>query len=113
MAARRMTEGDAMVGDLESRIMAAFAEGATSDAVATVLAEAKEAASAAGDAAEKARTWALDRSLSAPDLPVARREMQDAAFTRDRLQAAAKRLGERLQELRAQEDGHRRQLAYD
>jgi hypothetical protein len=39
--------------------------------------------------------------------------MDDAAFKRDRLQAAVTKLGERLQQLKDQEENERRQLAYD
>ena len=89
MAPRRVMEGDGMIADLEGRIAAAFAEGATSDDVAAVLLETDEAACAAGEAAEQARAKALDPELSAPDLPAARHDMDDAAFGRDRLAAAA------------------------
>jgi len=41
------------------------------------------------------------------------RAMDDECFRRDQLQAAAGRLGERLQELRSHEDDRRRQIAYD
>jgi hypothetical protein len=63
--------------------------------------------------AEAARTRALDPTLAAADVVAARREMGDAAFRRDRLQTAATRLRERLQEVAAQEEDHRRRLAYD
>jgi len=39
----------------------------------------------------------------------ARRAMDDAAFKRDRLQAAVVRLGERLEQLKDQEENTRRQ----
>jgi hypothetical protein len=39
--------------------------------------------------------------------------MEDAAFKRDRLQAAVTKLGERLEQLKDQEENERRQLAYD
>jgi hypothetical protein len=46
---------------------------------------------------------ALDPLLSRDEVNHARREMDDAAFTRDRLTEGARRLGERLNELRALE----------
>lgn len=46
-------------------------------------------------------------------MAVARREMEDAAFRRDRLQTAVERLRDRLKELRYQEEDQRRQVAYD
>jgi len=97
---------------LDDRITAAFADGAKSDDVASLIGEAEAAAIAAGDAAERARSRALDPALSAPDVAAARREMDDAAFRRDRLQVAAKRLGERLREVRADEEDQRRRIAY-
>jgi chromosome segregation ATPase len=51
--------------------------------------------------------------LSSSDVAEARRQMEDAAFRRDRLQAAVARLRERLDELKAQEEDQRRQLVYD
>jgi len=43
----------------------------------------------------------------------ARREMDDAEFRRDRLRVAVTRLGERLRELRAQEEDDRRRANYE
>src|SRR6267142_5188277 len=43
-------------------------------------------------------------TLSAAAVTEARREMEDAAFRRDRLQEAVRRLGERLRELQEQEE---------
>jgi hypothetical protein len=39
--------------------------------------------------------------------------MEDASFTRDRMQEAVRRLGERLREVKAQEEQARRRAAYD
>jgi hypothetical protein len=50
--------------------------------------------------------------LSAPDVAAARREMEDAAFRRDRLQVAVTRLGVRLRELKALEENDRRRANY-
>jgi hypothetical protein len=97
---------------LDDRITAAFADGAKSDDIASLIVEAEAAAIAAGDTAERARSRALDPALSAPDVAAARRAMDDAAFRRDRLQVAAKRLGERLREVRADEEDQRRRIAY-
>lgn len=99
--------------NLDDRITAAFADDAKSDDVASLIREAEAAATAAGDAAERARSRALDPALSAVDVANARRKMEDAAFRRDRLQVAVSRLGERLREVRAHEENDRRQLAYD
>jgi hypothetical protein len=90
-------------GETDARIAAAFTEAATSDDVGRVLVEVEAAANAAGTAADEARTRALDPLVARDDVTLARREMDDASFTRDRLTEAARRLGERLNELRALE----------
>lgn len=99
--------------DLDDRIAAAFADGAKSDGVASLIGEVEAAAIAAGETADRARSRALDPALSAPDVATARRVMDDAAFRRDRMQVAVTKLGVRLSELRAQEEDHRRRLAYE
>jgi DNA repair exonuclease SbcCD ATPase subunit len=86
---------------LDARIAAAFTEAATSDEVGRLLAEVEAAANAADAVAKEARTRALDPLLSRDDVNGARREMDDASFTWDRLTEAARRLGERVAELRA------------
>ena len=78
-------------------------DGATAADVGRLLAEVEAAANAAGTAAQEAQTRALDLLLPRDAVTVARREMDDASFTRDRLSEAARRLGERLNELRALE----------
>jgi hypothetical protein len=103
---------DSIPTDLDDQITASFIDGAKSDDVASLIVEAEAAAIAAGDTAERTRSRALDPALSVADVATARREMDDAAFRRDRLQVAAKRLGERLREVRAQEEDSRRRIAY-
>jgi hypothetical protein len=98
---------------LDDRIAGAFADGAQSDGVAALIKEAEAASVASGAAAERARMRALDPALSANDVAEARREMEDAAFRRERLQTAVTRLRERLEEVSAEEEDRRRQLAYD
>jgi hypothetical protein len=119
---RRMTLGCAMPGDaamsaaatnLDDRIAAAFADSAKSDNVETLIGEVEAAAIAVGEMADRARSRALDPALSAPDVAAARREMEDAAFRRDRLQVAVTKLGVRLGELRAQEEDDRRRATYE
>jgi hypothetical protein len=89
--------------ELDGRIAAAFSEDAKSGDVARLLAEVKEATSAAELAAETARKHALDPLLSGDDLKLARREMDDAAFKQDRLQEASAKLAERVEALKALE----------
>jgi hypothetical protein len=54
-----------------------------------------------------------DGAQSPGDVATARQEMEDAAFRRDRMQTAVTKLGERLRELKAQEENRRRWLAYE
>ena len=68
---------------------------------------------ASEEAAERARTRALDPALSPAEVAKARREMEDAAFGRDRLQVAVHRLGERVKKLQWREENQRRQVAYN
>jgi hypothetical protein len=101
-------------GEMDERIAAAFTEAATSDDVGRLLVDVEAAANAADGVAKEARVRALDPLLASDAVTVARREMDDASFTRDRLTEAARRLGERLNELRvletarAQRAEHRR-----
>ena len=92
---------------LDARIASALAEDATSVDVSRLLPEVEAAANAADAAAEEARARALDPLLSRDDVKVARREMDDAAFVRDRLHEAGKRLGERVEDLKAVEADRR------
>jgi hypothetical protein len=98
---------------LDERIAAAFANGAKSADVATLIKHTNLAAKSAAELAEQERTRALDPTLSANEVADARRAMDDAAFKRDRLRAAVTKLSERLQQLKDQEENERRQLAYD
>ena len=99
--------------DLDARIAAAFADGAKSNDVATLIKDAEHGAASASDRAEQARNHALDPTLSGSELKDARECMDDAAFKRDRLQAALGKLRERLAQLKDQEENARRQVAYD
>ncbi len=98
---------------LDDRIAAAFSTGMKSGDVPELIGEAEAASTSAGEAAQCARAQALDPALSAEKVTVARREMDDAMFRRDRMQMAVTKLGERLRELKAEEEDHRRWLAYE
>jgi hypothetical protein len=97
---------------LDERIAAAFADSTNSGVVADLIAETKAATVSSAEAAERARTRALNPALSAANVAKARHEMEDAAFRRDRMGEAVLRLGERLREVRRQEDQARRQANY-
>jgi hypothetical protein len=103
----------AMMHDLDARIAAAFADGAMSNDVAALINETEYGVASASEQAEHARNRALDPTLSGSELKDARECMGDAAFKRDRLQAALGKLRERLEELRYQEENARRQVGYD
>jgi hypothetical protein len=108
----------ALVRSLDDRIAAAFEDGATSASIrqlsdlgfvrADLIREVEAASVVAGETSDAARQRALDPRLSATGVAEARREMDDAAFRRDRLQEAVRRLGERLKELERQEERARR-----
>ena len=91
----------------QARIAAAFAEDAKSVDVSRLLPEVEAAAKAADAATVQARARALDPLLSGDDVKLARREMEDAAFTRDRLHEAGKKLAERIEALKALEADRR------
>jgi hypothetical protein len=99
--------------DLDDRIAAAFGDGATSRGVAALIKETERTVVSSDEAAERARKHALDPVLSTEEVADARRQMEDAAFRRARVQAAVMRLRERLAEVKALEEDHRRQLVYD
>jgi hypothetical protein len=69
------------------------------------------AAKVASVEAEEARARALDPLVG--DVIAARRAMGDAAFRRDRLIEAAKRLGVRVDELKALEKAHAQRAEHD
>jgi hypothetical protein len=97
--------------DLDARIAAAFAGDARSDDVRRVLADVEAAAKEAEAEAEEARARALDPLVE--DVIVARRAMDDAAFQRDRLIEAVKRLGVRIDELKALEKARAQRAEHD
>ena len=97
---------------LDDRIAEAFADGATSKGVAALIEETEAAAHVASEAAERSRTRAFDPSLTMLEVATTRGEMEDAAFNRDRLQAAMLRLKERLDQLRIAEENDRRRATY-
>ena len=99
--------------DLDARIAAAFADGAKSNDVFALIKDTEHAAASASEQAEHARNRALDPTLSGSELKDARECMDDAAFKRDRLQAALGKLRDRLAQLKDQEENARRQVAYD
>jgi chromosome segregation ATPase len=99
--------------DLDDRIAFTFKDGVKSDDVRVLIIEAEAACIASDEAANQARTRALDPALTANDVAQARRQMEDAAFQRERLQTAVSRLQERLKEVKAQEEDERRWIAYE
>jgi hypothetical protein len=97
---------------LDARIAAAFEPDTSSDIVVGLISEVQTAASDASGKADEARTRALDPALSLDIVAAARREMEDAAFTRDRMNVASTRLTVRLREVRFEEQDRQRQARY-
>jgi hypothetical protein len=97
--------------DLDARIAVSFTENAKSDDLLRVLADVEAVAKTAEAEAEVARCHALDPLIA--DVIVARRAMDDAAFKRDRLTEAAKRLGARVAELKALEKEQGQRAEHD
>jgi hypothetical protein len=93
--------GDPGPADLDARVIAAFGGDVRSGDVAKLLVDVEAAATSADIVAKAARDAAMDPLLSKTAVNRARRESDDARFQSDRLGVAAKRLGERLKELRA------------
>jgi hypothetical protein len=104
---------DQAASTLDEQIVAAFGDGANSGDVSNLIAEAEAAAVSFAELAEQGLAQALDPVLSSLDVAAARREMDDAAFRRDRMQEAARRLRKRLRVVRQREDQARRRVAYD
>jgi hypothetical protein len=86
---------------------------AKSNDVRVLTKDTEHGVASASDQAEQARNHALDPTLSGSELNDGRKCMDDAAFKRDRLQAALGKLRERLAQLKYQEENARRQVAYD
>jgi hypothetical protein len=99
--------------ELDAQIVAAFAEDAKSVYVSRLLPEVEAAANAADAAAGEARARALDTLLSRDEVKVARCEMEDAAFTRDRLHEAGTRLADRVEALKALEADRRMRAEHE
>jgi hypothetical protein len=102
-----------MSSDLDTRVIVAFRDAVKSSDVSALIVETEAAAVAAGKAAERARELAFDPALTADAVAEARRQMEDAAFRRERLQTAVSRLKDRLKEVKAQEENQRRWIAYE
>jgi hypothetical protein len=83
----------------------------TSTALRELVQEVETGAADASKRAEQAREKALDPTTA--DTSAARREMDDAAFARDRLNAALPKLRERLKEVAEQEEYDRWVVEYE
>jgi hypothetical protein len=94
---------------LEQEIVAALEADVNSSDLSALIERTEVAISKADQAAETARTKALDPALS-PDPKTARAAMEDAVFIRDRLHGLKPRLQQRLQQVEAAE-AHARWLA--
>lgn len=90
------------MNELEKRITAALVSAITSADLVALIEETETAIVAADAAATAERKRALDPLVS-PDPVAARATMEDAAFTRDRLNTVLPRLRQRLDEVAATE----------
>jgi Sec-independent protein translocase protein TatA len=81
--------------------------------VAALIADVDAAVASAADAAESARSRAPDPTLPALDVAAARKEADDWLFGRDRLREAARRLGQRLTEVKRAEEQERLRQEYE
>jgi hypothetical protein len=98
---------------LADRIARAFRDDAPPDEIADLIEEAETASTAAVETSEVARERALDPALPPAEVGQARGDMEAAAFRRDRLTEAARRLREQLEVARRREDNARRQAVFD
>jgi hypothetical protein len=106
--------GDPGPAGMDERIASALTDDAVrSDAVAALLVEAEAGALAADAVAKTARQRAIDPLLTTNDLKVARGDMVDAEFERDRMAEAARRLGQRLVEVKAIEIARAQRAEHD
>lgn len=101
------------VADLDTRIAAAFTPDAKSDDFSSLIADVEAAAKTANETAAASRTRALDPTTLAVEVAAARKQMEDAAFTADRMNVAATRLRDRFRAVTSAEENARRQIAYD
>jgi hypothetical protein len=98
---------------LEDRIRAAFADDAISADVAALLDEVRVAVEQAEAEANREHEAALDPTLSARLAAEHRNRAREAAFARDRVHEAAKRLTDQLKRIRYRGSQARRQTVYD
>jgi hypothetical protein len=102
LAIKEAREEESPMVALEKRITSALVDAIASAAIAELIAETESAIAIADEAAEQARTKALDPLLS-PDATKARAAMEDAAFIRDRLRTVLPRLQARFRQVSLQE----------
>jgi hypothetical protein len=111
---QRSSTGAAMgAPDLESRIAAAFTPDARSSDFPSLIADAEAASKTATTKADAAKVRALDPTTPIAEVTTARRAMEDAVFTSDRMNVAATRLRERYRQVSAAEENARRLIEYD
>jgi chromosome segregation ATPase len=98
---------------LDDRIAAAFGDGTKATDVRKLITDAEAACLRADEEAQHARDRALDPTIAASQAVGHRKEMGDAQFRRDRLQAALNKLQTHLPKLEAEEEDHRRWIEYE
>jgi hypothetical protein len=98
---------------LQDEIASAFSQSTPSDEIASLIERVNDAVKAADEDALNAREVALNPALSGIEIALCRRQMEDAAFKRDRLAEAASRLGGRLKEMLREEEDMERWRRYN
>jgi len=98
---------------LDRRIASAFRNDITSTDLAALIREVEAASAAANEAAERAKTRALNPALSAQKVSEARQISGEAQFRKERLATAVSELRARLQDVRHAEKNTERQQRYD
>lgn len=108
-----MTSDASPQTDIEGRIAAAFDNSAKANDVAQLMDDVEEALVSANLLSDRARDRAFDPTLAATEVVTARREMDDAAFHANRMEAAITALKTRVRGLREQEEQARRRERYE
>jgi|GEM_PF-1802872 len=101
-----------VAASLDDRIADAFEAGMSSDALKALLAEVEQASADARAESEKAAARALDPKVRPAEVEVARRQMEDANFRSNRMDAAAEQLKELHGDAFRREAAERRSAEY-
>lgn len=99
--------------DLENRIADAFTSELSSAQISSLIQEVDQADRAAKQASEQANETALDPATRPDAVAKARKEMEDADFTRRRMAKAAERLKQLLDQAQKRERNEENRLEFE